>query len=74
MTSLVVVSGGLREPSSTRLLADRLRPPWSPICAQEGVDATVESVELRPLGHAIMDAMLTGFPGDALAGGHRAPA
>ena len=68
MTSLVVVSGGLREPSSTRLLADRLSSAVVADLRREGVDATVETIELRPLGHAIMDAMLTGFPGDALEG------
>ena len=68
MTSLVVVSGGLREPSSTRLLADRLSSAVVADLRREGVDATVETIELRPLGHAIMDAMLTGFPGGALEG------
>ncbi len=68
MTSLVVVSGGLREPSSTRLLADRLSTAVVADLRREGVDTTVETIELRPLGHAIMDAMLTGFAGDALDG------
>jgi FMN reductase len=68
VTSLVVVSGGLREPSSTRLLADRLSSAVVEDLRREGVDATVETIELRPLGHAIMDAMLTGFPGGALEG------
>ncbi|WP_255950776.1 CE1759 family FMN reductase [Streptomyces odontomachi] len=62
MTKLTVITGGLREPSSTRLLADRLE---STVRAELGeLGHTVESsfVELRPLGRAVMDAMLTGFP------------
>jgi FMN reductase len=60
MTKLTIVSGGLREPSSTRLLADRLEASVrAELTAQ---DARVDSsfVELRPLGRPIMDAMLTG--------------
>ena len=68
MTTLAVVSGGLREPSSTRLLADRLSSAVVADLRREGIEAGVTTVELRPLGHAIMDAMLTGFPGDALEG------
>lgn len=61
MSALAVVSGGLREPSSTRLLADRLDA-----AVRAGLDAAGDStsstvIELRPLGRAITDAMLTGF-------------
>ncbi len=66
MTRLVVVSGGLREPSSTRLLADRLAAAVVADLQNEGVGASVETVELRPLGHSVMDAMLTGFSGGVL--------
>jgi len=66
VTRLVVVSGGLREPSSTRLLADRLAAAVVADLQHEGVEASVQIVELRPLGHSVMDAMLTGFPGGAL--------
>ena len=68
MTSVVVISGGLREPSATRLLADRLATAVVSDLAAAGVDATTEILELRPLGHAVMDAMLTGFPGASLEG------
>lgn len=63
MTSLVVVSSGLRSPSSTRLLADRLTE-----VAQRELIAPVEvtSIELRDHAHAITDALLTGFPADEL--------
>ncbi len=62
MTALAVVSGGLREPSSTRLLADRLDAAVRKDLNAAGVSTSSTVIELRPLGRAIMDAMLTGFP------------
>ncbi|MBO0827837.1 MAG: FMN reductase [Streptosporangiales bacterium] len=67
MTALAVVSGGLREPSSTRLLADRLDAAVRADLDAAGVSASSTVVELRPLGRAVMDAMLTGFPTTSLA-------
>ena len=66
MTKLTIVTGGLREPSSTRLLADRLDEAVRAELAEQGVPATSTIIELRPLGRAIMDAMLTGFAGTDL--------
>ncbi|GGQ27167.1 FMN reductase [Actinomadura coerulea] len=59
MTTLAVVSAGLGQPSSTRLLADRLAEAAAG--ALRG-DATVETIELRDHAHAMVDATLTGFP------------
>ncbi|MGI5421729.1 CE1759 family FMN reductase [Actinomadura luteofluorescens] len=59
MTALAVVSAGLGQPSSTRLLADRLAEAAAG--ALQG-DATVETIELRDHAHAMVDATLTGFP------------
>jgi len=61
MTELVLVSGGLREPSSTRLLADRLAVSASKHLAEEGFSVSTSVVELRPLARSIADAMTTGF-------------
>jgi FMN reductase len=61
--SVVVVTSGLSEPSSTRLLADLLGGAVETALP----DAEVEVVELRPLAHAITDALLTGFPSGELA-------
>jgi FMN reductase len=61
MTTLAIISGGLREPSSTRLLADRIDAAVRAEFTRSGVPATSTVVELRSLGRAIMDAMLTGF-------------
>ncbi|HET6637005.1 MAG TPA: CE1759 family FMN reductase [Streptomyces sp.] len=62
MTKLAVISGGLREPSSTRLLADRLEAAVRSELEGQGRPAESAFVDLRPLGRAVMDAMLTGFP------------
>jgi FMN reductase len=65
---LVVVSAGLSKPSSTRLLADRLAEASVRELQGLGVTADVETVELRDHAHAVVDAMLTGFPTGELAG------
>lgn len=63
MTTLVVVSGGLSVPSSTRLLADRL----SAATVEALGEAHVEVVELRELAHLLTDHLLTGFAAPELA-------
>ena len=60
MTTLAVISGGLREPSSTRLLAGRIDTAVHKALAAIDMSATSTMIELRPLGRAITDAMLTG--------------
>jgi FMN reductase len=57
MTRIVAISAGLSDPSTTRLLADRL---VESVGRQFG-DASVEVVSLRELAHDITDATLTGF-------------
>jgi FMN reductase len=64
--SLVVISAGLSQPSSTRLLADRLSAAAVDQAALSGVRLDVRFVELRDLAHDIMNHMLTGFPPAAL--------
>ncbi|WIM99085.1 FMN reductase [Actinoplanes oblitus] len=64
--SLVVISSGLSQPSSTRLLADQLSAAAGRAAAQLGVTVDVQVVELRDLAHGITDHMLTGFPPAAL--------
>jgi FMN reductase len=60
---VAVVSAGLSDPSSTRLLADLLGTASAAVLG----GAEIEVVELRPLAHAITDALLTGFPNAELA-------
>lgn len=70
MTTIAVVSAGLSEPSSTRLLADRLGAATlealSADSAVAGDRVEVRNVDLRPLAHEITDAMLTRFAAPAL--------
>ncbi|MBL7261665.1 FMN reductase [Paractinoplanes lichenicola] len=58
---LVVVSAGLSQPSSTRLLADQLTA-----AAVKDNDFDVTVIELRDLAHDIANHLLTGFPPAAL--------
>jgi FMN reductase len=59
---LVVVSAGLSQPSSTRLLADRLATATTDALADAGLESQVEVVELREHARALVDHLLTGFP------------
>ncbi|QCB92768.1 CE1759 family FMN reductase [Cellulomonas shaoxiangyii] len=70
--SLVVVSGGLSQPSSTRMLADRLADAAVAALAERGVAARVTVVELRDLAHAVVDMTLTGYAGADLAAAQEA--
>ncbi|WP_225842296.1 FMN reductase [Streptomyces albus] len=65
---LAVVSAGLSEPSSTRLLADRLAGATRSALAEQGVEAEVTTVELRDVATEIAHNFTTGFPGGALRG------
>jgi len=67
VTRLVVVTAGLSNPSSTRLLADQLAAASVAALEGGGLAVDVEVVELRDLAHAITDNLLTGFPSGALA-------
>jgi FMN reductase len=59
--SVVVVSAGLSQPSSTRLLADRLVQATTERMRENGVEANVTVIELRELAHDITNNLLTGF-------------
>lgn len=65
--NIVVVTAGLSDPSSTRLLADLLGTATATALTQRGEDAAVGVVELRPLAHALTDHLLTGFATGDLA-------
>jgi FMN reductase len=64
--TLAVVSAGLSVPSSTRLLADRLAGVTVAALREQGVDATVEVVELREHARDLADNLVTGFPNASL--------
>lgn len=64
---VVVVSAGLRDPSSTRLLADRVAESVVRRAGAGGAPVEVSHVELRLHARALADHLLTGFPAPALA-------
>ncbi|WP_026414549.1 FMN reductase [Actinomadura oligospora] len=66
--SLAVVSSGLREPSSTRMLADRLAQATAEALRERGEEAVVEVIELRTLGHDLVNNLVSGFPAGELKG------
>jgi FMN reductase len=70
--TITVVTAGLSQPSSTRLLADRLAQAaaarlGSGENAGEGVTAEVQVIELRDLAQDITNNLLTGFAAPKLA-------
>jgi FMN reductase len=74
--TVVVVTAGLSQPSSTRLLADRLAAATEAALGLDKLDrpadrleepVRVEVVEVRDLAHQLVDNLLTGFPSGALA-------
>jgi FMN reductase len=64
--TLAVVSAGLANPSSTRLLADRLTAATVDALRARGDDATVEVVELRTHARDLADNLVTGFANESL--------
>ncbi len=61
--TITVLNAGLRVPSSSRLLAERIAEAVGARLA--GADLRI--VDLRSFAHPIMDALLTGFPTGELA-------
>jgi FMN reductase len=64
--TLVVISAGLSQPSSTRLLADQLSTAAVAAAGDLGVLLDTRLIELRDLAHDITNTMLTGFAPAAL--------
>jgi FMN reductase len=65
---LMVISAGLSQPSSTRLLADRLASTVTTAQIERGAAVDVEIVELREWARDLTNNLLTGFPSAGLAG------
>ncbi len=63
---LAVISAGLSQPSSTRLLADRLVAAVERRLADKGITLEVEIHELRDTAHDVTDNLLTGFANPTL--------
>ncbi|AJM77096.1 FMN reductase [Rathayibacter toxicus] len=58
---ITVISAGLSQPSSTRLLADRLSEATEAALTERGIAAERSTIELRELAHDITNNLLTGF-------------
>jgi FMN reductase len=58
---LAVVTAGLSQPSTTRLLGDQLAAATEDALQARGVDVEVHLVELRDHAHDLMNNLLTGF-------------
>lgn len=65
--SIAVVSAGLSQPSSTRLLADRLRDATVARLDVDGYEVETTSIDLRDYAQDITNNLLTGFPSPRLA-------
>lgn len=63
---IAVVSAGLSKPSSTRMLADRLADATVARLAEQGIEASVDTFELRDIAQDVTNNMLTGFPSPKL--------
>ncbi|PPF25239.1 MULTISPECIES: FMN reductase [unclassified Rathayibacter] len=63
---ITVLSAGLSQPSSTRLLADRLTDAAESSLTEQGFAVERSVVELRDLAHDVTNNLLTGFASPAL--------
>ncbi|HYH91640.1 MAG TPA: FMN reductase [Candidatus Saccharimonadales bacterium] len=64
--TLVVVSAGVSEPSSTRLLADRIAVSVDRHLRDAGQESRIETIEIRPLAQDLASHVLAGFAPPAL--------
>lgn len=64
---LAVVSGGVSNPSATRMLADQITTAVGEIAGQEGYSVTASVVDLREMATEITTALVSGLIGDKLA-------
>ena len=63
---IAVISAGLSNPSSSRMLADRLALATAEKLTEAGIEVTAATFELRDYAHDITNNMLTGFAPTAL--------
>ncbi|CAN7631720.1 NAD(P)H-dependent oxidoreductase [Devosia sp. LjRoot16] len=63
---LVVINAGVSDPSSTRMLADRIAQQSLDRLAGAGLATSLTIIDLAPLAIDIAKAIVAGFPGDKL--------
>lgn len=64
--ALLVVTAGLSQPSSTRLLADRLSAAVEGHLREAGIEPVIEVLEARAYAQDLVNHLLTGFPSPRL--------
>jgi FMN reductase len=65
---LVVVSAGIGQPSSTRLLADRLAAAAERHLRAAGIEPEIQVIELRTHAQDLANHLVTGFPSPEVQG------
>ena len=60
--SIVIVNAGVSDPSSTRLLADRIAQKAVDTLRESGVDVTLSVIDLGPIAVDIAQSIVAGFP------------
>src|ERR1700733_10156207 len=63
---VIVITAGTGEPSSTRMLADRIAQRTVELLRETGTDASAGVIELSPLAVDIASAAVAGFPSEQL--------
>jgi FMN reductase len=63
---IVVLTAGVSEPSSTRLLADRAAQKTMDLVREAGTPVSGSVIEIAPLAGPIAQAIVSGFPGEQL--------
>src|SRR5690242_15543651 len=66
MRQLVIVSAGTSQPSTTRMLADRIAATSVEVLGEMGVTATTAAIEVAPLAVDVARASVTGVPSKEL--------
>jgi FMN reductase len=64
--SLVVISAGTSDPSSTRMLADRVAARVAALAGERGEQVTISVVDLREIATEVSTALVTQFTGPRL--------
>jgi FMN reductase len=64
--TLAVVSAGVSDPSSTRLLADRIAQRSVDLLREAGTPAVVTVIELGPIAVDIARSLVSGFPNETV--------
>lgn len=64
--NLVIVSGGTSEPSSTRMLADRIAQQVTKLGAERGSEVRIQAIDLRDLATEIGSALVSQLLGPKL--------